>query len=180
MDNRKLGQLEVSPIGMGCMGFSHGYGQVPPEAYAIEAIRRAYDYGCTHFDTAEAYGKEQFYAGHNEELVGNAIEPFRKKVVLATKFHIGELSKPDERTKKLKTLEQRAYSESQTQLFIETPYRNHKMIEDILQNCRPQTKLCIAANITCEGEYIQTRTVKDWKGHVPELSKIPCIFLLYK
>ena len=87
---------------------------------------------------------------------------------------------PDERAKKLKTLEQRAYSESQTQLFIETPYRNHKMIEDILQNCRPQTKLCIAANITCEGEYIQTRTVKDWKGHVPELSKIPCIFLLYK
>lgn len=52
MDNRKLGQLEVSPIGMGCMGFSHGYGQVPPEAYAIEAIRKAYDYGCTHFDTA--------------------------------------------------------------------------------------------------------------------------------
>jgi len=78
------------------MGFSHGYGQVPPEAYAIEAIRGAYDYGCTHFDTAEAYGKEQFYAGHNEELVGKAIEPFRKKVVLATKFHIGELSKPDE------------------------------------------------------------------------------------
>ena len=96
MDKRKLGQLEVSPIGMGCMGFSHGYGQVPPEAYAIEAIRGAYDYGCTHFDTAEAYGKEQFYAGHNEELVGKAIEPFRKKVVLATKFHIGELSKPDE------------------------------------------------------------------------------------
>ena len=57
MDKRKLGQLEVSPIGMGCMGFSHGYGQVPPEAYAIEAIRGAYDYGCTHFDTAEAYGK---------------------------------------------------------------------------------------------------------------------------
>ena len=96
MDKRKLGQLEVSPIGMGCMGFSHGYGQVPPETYAIEAIRKAYDYGCTHFDTAEAYGKEQFYAGHNEELVGKAVEPFRKEVVLATKFHIGELSKPDE------------------------------------------------------------------------------------
>ena len=87
---------------------------------------------------------------------------------------------PGERAKKLKTLEQRVYAESQTQLFIETPYRNHKMIEDILQNCRPQTKLCIAANITCEGEFIQTRTVKDWKGHIPELSKIPCIFLLYK
>lgn len=58
---------------------------------------------------------------------------------------------PGERAKKLKALEQRVYAESQTQLFIETPYRNHKMIEDILQNCRPQTKLCIAANITCEG-----------------------------
>ena len=87
---------------------------------------------------------------------------------------------PGERAKKLKALEQRVYAESQTQLFIETPYRNHKMVEDILLNCRPQTKLCIAANITCEGEYIQTRTVKDWKGHVPDLSKIPCIFLLYK
>ncbi len=90
METRRLGTLEVSPIGMGCMGFSHGYGQVPPEAYAIEAIRKAYDYGCTHFDTAEAYGKEQFYAGHNEELVGRAIEPFRREVVLATKFHFGE------------------------------------------------------------------------------------------
>ncbi|KAA6307288.1 Ribosomal RNA small subunit methyltransferase I, partial [termite gut metagenome] len=57
-----------------------------------------------------------------------------------------------ERSKKLKALEQRMYVENQTQLFIETPYRNNKMVEDILANCRPQTKLCIAANITCEGE----------------------------
>lgn len=85
-----------------------------------------------------------------------------------------------ERAKKIKTLEQRVYVEDQTQLFIETPYRNHKMIEDLLHNCKPQTKLCIAANITCEGEFIQTRTIKEWKGHIPELSKIPCIFLLYK
>ena len=83
---------------------------------------------------------------------------------------------PDERAKKLRTLEQRAYSESQTQLFIETPYRNHKMIEDILQNCRPQTKLCIAANITCEGEYIQTRTVKDWKDTCPNCLRFPVFF----
>ncbi|NDV81237.1 SAM-dependent methyltransferase [Bacteroides sp. 51] len=87
---------------------------------------------------------------------------------------------PGERAKKLKMLEQRAYTEKQTQLFIETPYRNHKMVEDILQNCRPQTKLCIAANLTCEGEYIKTRTVKDWKNRVPDLSKIPCIFLLFQ
>ena len=87
---------------------------------------------------------------------------------------------PAERAKKLKALEQRVYAEHQTQLFIETPYRNNKMVEDILHNCRPQTKLCIAANITCEGEYIRTRTVNEWRGKVPDLSKIPCIFLLYK
>ena len=88
--------------------------------------------------------------------------------------------KPDERVKKLRQLEQRVYNEDQTQLFIETPYRNGKMVEDILKNCRPQTKLCIAANLTCEGEYVRTRTVKDWKNRVPDLSKIPCIFLIYK
>lgn len=87
---------------------------------------------------------------------------------------------PGERVKMIKHLEQRVYSENQTQLFIETPYRNNKMAEDILRNCRPQTRLCIAANITCEGEYIKTRTVKEWQGKVPDLSKIPCIFLIYK
>ena len=88
--------------------------------------------------------------------------------------------KPDERARKIKQLEQRVYAEEQTQLFIETPYRNGKMIEDIIKNCRPQTKLCIAANLTCPDEFVRTRTVKDWRGKVPELSKIPCIFLLYK
>lgn len=87
---------------------------------------------------------------------------------------------PADRMRRLKELEGRVYSENQTQLFIETPYRNHKMLEDILKTCRPQTKLCIAANITCEGEFIQTKTVKEWKGKLPELNKIPCIFLIYK
>lgn len=87
---------------------------------------------------------------------------------------------PGERQKRLKELEQRVYSEHQTQLFIETPYRNNKMLEDILKACRPQTNLCVAANITCEGEYIKTKTVQEWKGHLPDLSKIPCIFLIYK
>lgn len=88
--------------------------------------------------------------------------------------------KPDERTRKLRQLEQRIYNENETQLFIETPYRNGKMIEDILKTCRPQTKLCVAANLTCSDEFVQTRTIKEWRGKVPELSKIPCIFLLYK
>lgn len=88
MKKRKIGQLEVSAIGMGCMGFSHGYGAVPEDAYSIEAIHKAHDFGCTFFDTAESYGTEQFWPGHNEQLVGKALEGFRKEVVLATKFHI--------------------------------------------------------------------------------------------
>jgi len=87
---------------------------------------------------------------------------------------------PGERIKRIKTLEGRIYTENQTQLFIETPYRNNRMMEDIVKNCRPQTRLCIAANITCEGEYIRTKTVKEWQGKLPDLSKIPCIFLIYK
>jgi 16S rRNA (cytidine1402-2'-O)-methyltransferase len=55
-----------------------------------------------------------------------------------------------------------------------------KMMEDILHNCRPQTRLCVAANITCPDAYIRTRTVKEWTGHLPQLDKIPCIFLIYK
>lgn len=86
-----------------------------------------------------------------------------------------------ERTRKIKTLENRAYAEDQTQIFIETPYRNHKMIEELLRTCRPQTRLCIAAGITCEHEYIRTLTLQEWKREkLPDLSKIPCIFLLYK
>ena len=100
--------------------------------------------------------------------------------VVAIAFHGYLPIEPAERAKKLKMLEQRVYNEHQTQLFIETPYRNNKMIEDILHNCRPQTKLCIAANITCEGEYIKTKTVREWQGKTPDLSKNPCIFLLYK
>ena len=90
MKTRKLRDLEVSEIGMGCMGFSHGYGQIPAEDYSIEAIQKAHDFGCTFFDTAEAYGPnlEPQNFGHNEKLVGKAIKNFRKNIVLATKLHI--------------------------------------------------------------------------------------------
>ncbi len=80
----------------------------------------------------------------------------------------------------VKVLEQRVYVENQTQLFIETPYRNHKMVEDILLNCRPQTNFVLLPILLVKENIYKTRTVKDWKGHVPDLSKIPCIFLLYK
>ena len=73
MQTRKIGNLEVSAVGMGCMGFSHGYGQIPERSYSIEAIREAYEAGCTFFDTAEAYGNVLYYEGHNEEIVGEAV-----------------------------------------------------------------------------------------------------------
>jgi 16S rRNA (cytidine1402-2'-O)-methyltransferase len=86
----------------------------------------------------------------------------------------------DRRIKTLKSLEQRVYSENQTQLFIETPYRNNKMLEDILKTCKLSSKLCIAADITIESEFIQTKTINEWKKQKPDLSKKPCIFALYK
>lgn len=88
MDTRVLGRtnsLTVSAVGMGCMGFSHGYGAVPERKESIRLIRKAQEQGCTFFDTAEVYG-----AGHNEELVGEALKPIRRQVVLATKLHIEE------------------------------------------------------------------------------------------
>ncbi len=85
-----------------------------------------------------------------------------------------------ERIKTLKKLENRVYSENQTQLFIETPYRNQKLAEDILQYCKPQTLLCIAMNISCKDEYIATRPVKAWKGNLPDMHKKPCVFLIYR
>ena len=85
---RKLGKIEVSPIGMGCMAFSHGYGEIPEEAYSLEAIRKAHDFGCTFFDTAESYGNVLYYEGHNEEIVGKALKDVRKDVVIATKLHL--------------------------------------------------------------------------------------------
>lgn len=87
---------------------------------------------------------------------------------------------PADRVKALKKLENRIYSENQSQLFIETPYRNMKMLEDILSACQPATKLCIAADITLDTEFIVTKTVKAWKGNLPDLNKRPTLFILYK
>ena len=86
-----------------------------------------------------------------------------------------------QRIKALKKLEQKVQNENQTQLFIETPYRNAKMIETILNALNPKTKLCIAAGITCPEEYIKTLTVAEWKKEkIPELGKVPAIFVLGK
>lgn len=84
------------------------------------------------------------------------------------------------RVKAVKAFEQRIYVEDQTQIFIETPYRNRKIVEDFIQNCKPSTKLCIAINITCDDEFIKTLPVKNWAKALPDMDKKTCIFLLYK
>lgn len=81
MKTRKLRNIEVSTIGYGCMGLSHGYGVAPERRESIRLIHKAYELGCTFFDTAEGYAQ-----GDNEVLVGEAIKPFRKDIVLATKM----------------------------------------------------------------------------------------------
>jgi 16S rRNA (cytidine1402-2'-O)-methyltransferase len=86
----------------------------------------------------------------------------------------------NDRVKKIKQLEQRIANEHQTQIFIETPYRNHKLVEDLIKSCIPSTKLCIAMNISCDDEFIKTLSVKEWKNKLPDMNKKPCIFLLYK
>jgi 16S rRNA (cytidine1402-2'-O)-methyltransferase len=86
----------------------------------------------------------------------------------------------NERIKKIKELEKLALQKSQTQLFIETPYRNNHLVEDLLNNCNNATLLCIACDITLPTEFIKTTTIYDWKRQLPNIDKRPTIFLIYK
>jgi 16S rRNA (cytidine1402-2'-O)-methyltransferase len=89
-------------------------------------------------------------------------------------------AKKQERSPKIKFYEKRVYSENQTQVFIETPYRNLQLFEDFISSCMPATLLTIAANITQPDEFIQTKSIKDWSKLKPEIHKIPAIFLMGK
>lgn len=84
------------------------------------------------------------------------------------------------RAKRLKDLEAASERLNQTQLFIETPFRNNQIMEEILRSCKPQTRLCVACDLTSEHEFIKTKTIQDWKRQIPDLHKKPAIFLLYK
>ncbi len=88
MKTRKLRDIEVSEVGMGCMAFSHGYGKIPDEQYSIEAIRNAFAHGCTFFDTAEVYSPNLSGIGHNEKIVGKALKDVRDQTVIATKLFL--------------------------------------------------------------------------------------------
>jgi 16S rRNA (cytidine1402-2'-O)-methyltransferase len=85
-----------------------------------------------------------------------------------------------ERIKALKDLEKKMMYAGETQIFMETPYRNNALVSDILQHCQPETLLCIAADITSASEFIKTKKIKDWEKSVPELNKRPAVFLLGK
>ena len=88
MKTRMLRDITVSEVGMGCMAFSHGYGKIPTEEYSVDAIRNAYEYGCTLFDTAEVYSPNLSGIGHNELIVGKALKDVRENVVIATKLFL--------------------------------------------------------------------------------------------
>ena len=79
----------------------------------------------------------------------------------------------------IRALEKDSQSANCTQMFIETPYRNNQLLESILQNCQPGTRLCIAVNLTGPDEWIKTKTIKEWSRQVPDIHKKPAMFLVY-
>jgi len=83
-----------------------------------------------------------------------------------------------ERLKMIKELEAESQKKNCTQIFIETPYRNNQMIEVLLKTCKPNTKICIAAELTSPTEYVKTKTIADWKKEKTDFHKKPVIFLL--
>jgi 16S rRNA (cytidine1402-2'-O)-methyltransferase len=82
------------------------------------------------------------------------------------------------RVKRIKELERELTSKQQAQIFMETPYRNNHLFDDLIKNCNPNILLCIACNISAEDELIQTKTIKDWAKQKIDLHKKPTIFIL--
>lgn len=84
-----------------------------------------------------------------------------------------------QRAKAVKSLETESKQKNCTQIFIETPYRNNQLLETLAKTCHPQTRICVATDLTASTESVQTRTAAQWKNDVPQLHKRPAIFLLY-
>lgn len=145
MNKRFLRDIEVSSVGYGCMGLSHGYGALPERKQAISLIQHALDQGCTHFDTAEVYGN-----GHNETLVGEALHPVRDKVVIASKLYIDE---------------------SRTDMSLEEQIRQHldASLErlntdyiDIYYQHRVSQTVAVEEVAACMGNLIQEGKIRGW------------------
>jgi 16S rRNA (cytidine1402-2'-O)-methyltransferase len=87
-------------------------------------------------------------------------------------------AKTEERRNAIKTIEKTSQAHRQTQIVIETPYRNDALFTDLLQDCRPSTRICVAADITLPDAYIRTKTVNEWKKENLIIGKRPCVFLI--
>jgi len=96
----------------------------------------------------------------------------------AFRFHGYLPVKSPQRGNRIRQIEKSALESGETQIFMETPYRNMKLLEDILKICREETLLCLAADISLDSEFIKTKAVREWKKEVPNLHKRPAIFLL--
>jgi len=159
MKMRKLRNLEVSAIGIGCMGFSHGYGAAPDSAESIRLIRKAYDMGCTFFDTAEVYAH-----GDNEKLVGEALKPIRDKAILATKLHI---VKSEATSKEMMLQSIRAHVEASLKRLgtdrIDLYYQ-HRVNKDI-----PVEEIAY-----CMGELIKEGKILSWGQSQATVEEIRC------
>lgn len=83
-----------------------------------------------------------------------------------------------EKVGKIKALEKESIKFNRTQIFMETPYRNNALLEDLLANCNPNTKLCVACNLTSEQQFAKTYTVREWKKHKVDLHKKPTMFVM--
>lgn len=144
MKTRKLRELNVSAIGLGCMGFSHGYGPAPERNESVRLIQRAFDMGCDFFDTAEVYG-----AGDNELIVGEALKPLRQKVTLATKLHI-----PNDNDKPLNVVIRDHLDASLKRL--QTDYI------DLYYQHRVNENIPVEAVAECMGELIKEGKIRGW------------------
>lgn len=87
-------------------------------------------------------------------------------------------ARPDERKQSLRAIEKRSLSANETQMFIETPYRNDALLSDILAVCSGRTRLCLGINLTCPDQQIQCMTIEEWKQKNITIGKRPCVFLM--
>lgn len=85
-----------------------------------------------------------------------------------------------DRVQAIRNLEKDMLQRDQTQIFMETPYRNNQLLTDLLQQLNPTTQLCIAANISGTNEFIKTTTIANWQGKLPDIHKQPAVFLIYR
>ena len=160
MEYRKLRNLEVSAIGYGCMGLSHGYGKTPEHGEAIRLIREAYNQGCTFFDTAEGYG-----LGGNEELLGEAVSTFRDKVVIATKFG-GPMIDGDK-------LVPREYTPAEIKQHCEASLKRLRTDHiDLYYQHRVSRKITPEEVADCMGQLIKEGKIRAWGQSMPTADEI--------